>query len=415
MDGEGGGKRGGERAVVLVLTAIQVLHMTDFVIVMPLGPQFMAMFGLSPQQFSLVVSSYTFAAFASGLLGALVIDRFDRKRALLVLFAGFTLANLACAAADSFVWLVVARIMAGGFGGVLGALTFAIIGDRIPFERRGQATGIVMSGFAVASVLGVPLGLQLAAWWTWHAPFLMLTGAGAVVWLVAAAALPAMNGHFSDEGRIPPVATLRAVFADRGHWRAFALMIALIVGGFTVIPFFAPFLVTNLGLSEHQLVFVYLLGGVCTIVSSPLIGRWSDRFGKARMFTIVAGLSLIPLLVFTNLPALVSFVSLSPATLPLAAILVVTTTFIVLVSGRFVPAMALVTAAVEPRLRGAFMAVNSSIQSLAMGIAASVAGMIISRPDPHGPMLHYGWVGGLAACFTVLCLVLVRRLILRTS
>lgn len=406
---------GGERAVVLILTAIQVLHMTDFVIVMPLGPQFMTMFALSPQQFSLVVSSYTFAACVSGLLGALVIDRFDRKRALLALFAGFTVANLACAAADGFVTLVAARIMAGGFGGVLGALTFAIIGDRIPFERRGRATGIVMSGFAIASVLGVPLGLQLATWWTWHAPFLMLTGAGAVVWMVAAAALPAMNGHFSDEGRIPPVATLRAVLVDAGHWRAFVLMIALIFGGFTVIPFFAPFLVTTLGLSEHQLVLVYLLGGVCTIVSSPLIGRWSDRFGKARVFSIVAALSLIPLLVFTNLPALVSLTSLPLAALPLAVVLAISTTFIVLVSGRFVPAMALVTAAVEPRLRGAFMAVNSSLQSLAMGAAASLAGAIVARPDPHGPMLHYGWVGGLAAGATVLCLILVRRLILRTS
>lgn len=398
------GGSGGERAVVWILTAIQVLHMTDFVIVMPLGPQFMAMFALSPQQFALVVSCYTFAACASGLLGALVIDRFDRKRALLLLCAGFTLANLACALADSYATLLAARIMAGGFGGVLGALTFAIIGDRIPFERRGRATGVVMSGFAIASVLGVPLGLQLAAWWSWHAPFLMLTAAGAVVWAAAALALPAMRGHFSEEGRIPPLATLRAVLAERGHWRAFALMVALIFGGFTVIPFFAPYLVTNLGLGEHELVLVYLLGGVCTIVSSPLIGRWSDRHGKAKVFSLVAGLSLIPLLVFTNLPAA-----------PLAAVLAVTTSFIVLVSGRFVPAMALVTAAVEPRLRGAFMAVNSSIQSLAMGAAASLAGAIIARPDPHGPLLHYGWVGSLAACATVLCLVLVRRLILRPA
>lgn len=398
---------GSERALVLILTAIQVLHMTDFVIVMPLGPQFMTMFSLSPQQFSLVVSSYTFAACVSGLLGALVIDRFDRKRALLALFAGFTLANLACALADGFVMLVAARIMAGCFGGVLGALTFAIIGDRIPFERRGRATGVVMSGFSVASVLGVPLGLHLAATWSWHAPFLMLTGVGVLVWIVAAIALPVMRGHFSDEGRIPPLATLRAVFADAGHWRAFALMVALIFAGFTVIPFFAPYLVTTIGLSDHQLVLVYLLGGACTIVTSPLIGRWSDRFGKARVFTIVASLSLIPVLAFTTL--------VSWAPLPLTAVLAVTTTFIVLVTGRFVPAMALVTAVVEPRLRGAFMAVNSSIQSLAMGAAASLAGVIIARPDPQGPLLHYGWVGALAACATLLCLVLVRRLVLRTA
>src|ERR1043165_4883618 len=165
-----------ERLLLTVLTIIQVLHLTDFVIMMPLGPQLMRVFGISPTEFGLLVSSYTFAAAIAGILGALVIDRFDRKRALLALFAGFTAANLACALAPGFTALLGARILAGAFGGVLGALMFAILGDYIAPERRGRATGILMAGFSIASVAGVPAGLWLAAHWSWHAPFLVLTG-----------------------------------------------------------------------------------------------------------------------------------------------------------------------------------------------------------------------------------------------
>ncbi|HEX3135593.1 MAG TPA: MFS transporter [Planctomycetota bacterium] len=387
-----------ERLLIAILTAIQVLHLTDFVIMMPLGPQLMRVFAITPAQFGFMVSSYTFSAAIAGLVSALVIDRFDRKRALLTMFAGFVLANLACVAATDYLMLTGARILAGGFGGVLGALLFAIIGDYVAPERRGQATGILMAGFSIASVLGVPAGLWLAAEWSWHAPFLLLAGLGLVVWIVAALGLSRMRLHLERGAPHRPLATLLEVLREPNHWRAYVLMIALMFAGFSVIPFVSPFLVANVGLTEHHLALVYLIGGVCTVVTSPLIGRLVDRIGAVPVFLFAAGLSVVPIIALTNLPPLGEL-----------SILLITTVFIVFVSGRFVPAMTLITGSTEPHLRNAFMSVNSSIQSLAAGAAATVAGLIVTRPEPAGPLLHYNVVGFVAVGATIIAMFLAPR------
>jgi predicted MFS family arabinose efflux permease len=391
-------ERRAERLLIAVLCAIQVTHLTDFVILMPLGPQLMRVFTVTPQQFALLVSSYTFSAAVAGVVAALVIDRFGRKRALLWLYAGFTIATLACALAPGYGWLMAARIAAGACGGVLSALVLAVVGDAFPYARRGAATGAVMAGFSIASVAGVPLGLWLAARWSWHAPFYLLTGLSAAVWTMAAVALPPLRGHLQAGPRDAHATTLARLFGDPNHRWAFALTVTLMFAGFSVIPFLSPYLVANVGLGEPQLAYVYLLGGICTVVTSNLIGRCADRFGKAATFTAVAAVSLAPILVVTNLRQA-----------PLATTLLITTVFIIFVSGRFVPAMAMVTAAVDARHRGSFMSINSAIQSLAAGLAAYLAGLIIARPDEHGPLQHFDRVGALAAVATVACMVIVRR------
>jgi len=111
-----------ERLLLWTLAAINFTHIVDFMIMMPLGPELTRLFAISDTQFGLLVSSYSLAAGASGLLVSMFIDRFERKRALLWLYAGFALATLACGLAPTFATLMAARVAAGVFGGVLGAL-----------------------------------------------------------------------------------------------------------------------------------------------------------------------------------------------------------------------------------------------------------------------------------------------------
>ena len=91
-----------ELALLLTLAGIQVTHVLDIMIMMPLGPQLTALFAISDAQFGLLVSAYTFAAGASGLLAASFVDRFERKRLLLVLYFLFGLTTLACALAPTY-------------------------------------------------------------------------------------------------------------------------------------------------------------------------------------------------------------------------------------------------------------------------------------------------------------------------
>src|SRR3974377_1551734 len=193
-----------ERFLLLVLAAIQFTATVDFLIILPLGPQYMRVFNINPGQFGLIVSAYAIAAGISGVTTGVFLDRFDRKQALLWLYFGFTIGTLFCAVAPTYQLLVVARSVAGAFGGVAGAVVLAIIGDVVPEERRGRAMGLVMSSFSVASICGVPLGLLLASHINWHVPFFALAAISLLVLVAAACVLPSLRGHLEKGHRSDP-------------------------------------------------------------------------------------------------------------------------------------------------------------------------------------------------------------------
>jgi DHA1 family inner membrane transport protein len=389
-----------EWLLLLVLTAVQFCHILDFVLLMPLAPQLMRSLHVSPSGFGLLVSAYTFSAAISGLVAAAYMDRYDRKRSLLFLLAGFGLGTLVCGLVDSYALLMAARVATGAFGGVLAGVVFAIVGDQIRPERRGTAMGIIMGAFSAASVLGLPFGLSLAERFAWEAPFLVLAGVTAIVFVLGLVALPPMRAHLAhrtDEARV--FRELWEVARHPDHVRAFLLTIAVMFSAFTVVPFLAPYLTANTGMPEGKLDMMYLAGGLATLVTGPLVfGPAADRFGHARVFTITAVLSLIPIAAVTNLPRV-----------GLPVILAVTTLMMVMASGRMISVTALVTGVVEPRRRGSFMSLNSSIQQGAAGAASFVAGLMIGGGEGQ-PLTGYSRVGLVAMAATLVTLVLVRRL-----
>ena len=207
-----------EWSILAILVGVHFIHIMDFMIMMPLGPQFMRLFEITPPQFGFLVSIYTFSAGLCGFFAAFVIDRFDRKTVLIVLCGGFAAATLLCALAPNYPMLLAARAVAGAFGGMMGAVVFSIIGDIIPEYRRGAATGTVMSAFSLAAVLGLPIGLFLANLSDWRAPFFFLTVLGVLIIAAAWRALPPLRGH------LPPFRPARRCpgLAPRGRpcgWR----------------------------------------------------------------------------------------------------------------------------------------------------------------------------------------------------
>ena len=375
-----------ERWLLLTLASIQFTSVLDFMIMMPLGPQLTELFGISASEFGFLVSAYTFSAGLSGLLAATYIDRFGRKRMMLTLYPLFGAAALACSFAPTFAWLMVARVASGFFGGVLMALSQTIVAEVIPFERRGRAMGVVMTSFSVATVAGVPLALFLASHFNWHAPFLAIALMVSVCALGAAKTLPSLKGHLAAHpvGDSPPniLANLRLVLVDPNHLRAYAMSASMVFAGFAVIPYIALYLQGNAGFKPEQIPYVYLTGGICTLISARLIGHWSDRAGKAYAFRRLALLMPLPLLAMTL-----------SADLPMVGVLLVSSVLFVVMSGRMIPGMALIGAAADPRRRGSFMTLNSAVQSLAMGLAALVGGQILGR-DGNGHLTHY-WIAAL--------------------
>lgn len=387
-----------ERLLLFVLAAIQFTAVVDFLIILPLGPQYMRVFSITPGQFGTIVSSYAISAGISGVAAGFFLDRFDRKRALLGLYFGFTVGTFFCALAPTYHLLVAARAVAGAFGGVVGALILAIVGDVIPEARRGAAMGLVMSSFSVASICGVPIGLMLASNINWHVPFYVLAALSFIVLLAAGWVMPSLTGHLARAREEHPVARTLAVLGHADHQMAFVFMALLTFTGFVVFPNIANYMVMNVGLTEKQLPLIYLFGGLCTVFSMNWIGRWADRSGKLRVFVLMSLSATIPLLAITNLARVHLLIAIGTSTL-----------LMICMSGRMVPAMAMMTASIEARYRGGFMSINSSVQQFAAGLAAFVSGHIMGQ-TASGELTHFPAIGALSVVCALTCIYLARYL-----
>jgi MFS transporter, DHA1 family, inner membrane transport protein len=386
-----------ELYILLTLAAVQFTNIMDFMIMMPLGPQLRDIFHITPAQFGLLVSAYTLTAGTVGFFSSFVIDRFDRKRSLTWAYLGFTIGTFMCAFAPNYHLLLLARAGTGVFGGLIGGLTFSITGDLIPFARRGRAMGIVMTSFSAASVFGVPFGLFIASKYDWHAPFVFLGVFGLVLQLLIYKVIPPVGAHLASSREQKPFELLQSILKNRSQRFALFLTSMLMLGQFTIIPFLADYMVRNVGFKNSQLPYIYFFGGLATIFSSPIIGKLADRYGAANVFFIAAVLALIPIWIITHL---------SPT--PVWIVLIVTTLFFVIGGGRMVPAMALVTSAVEPRFRGGFMSLNGSLQQLFSGVAAFVGGLIVYEAD--GKLVNYNYVCYLTIFATLMCLWISRQI-----
>jgi MFS transporter, DHA1 family, inner membrane transport protein len=387
-----------ERVILLILASVQFTSIVDFMVVMPLGPQLERTLHLSPAQFGMIISSYTFAAGIAGLIASVVVDRFARRPAFLTLYVGFLAGTLLCGMAPNYATLLAARFVTGAFGGILGGMAMAIIGDVFHEERRGRATGALMSAFALASVFGVPIGLTLGLRYGWHAPFLVLAALGLPVLFISARALPRLDSHLTKVAREHPLEQLRATFTDANHLRAFALSVSLMLGSFAVLPFLSPFLVANVGVAEKHLPIAYILGGALTLVGAPLAGRMADRYGKLRVYRVIAPMTAVVMLIMTNLPPVPLWVA------------VVTMALLMLSNaGRMVPAMAMITSSVLSHRRGGFLGANAAVQHIAAGLGTSIGGQVLSKAA-DGRMLNYPLAGLIGAGVTLASLWLAGRL-----
>lgn len=387
---------GRERATLLTLGAVQFTHILDFMIMMPLGAQLMVAFAITPAQFSHLVASYGIAAAVSGFAGGFLLDRFDRKRALLVLYAGFGVATFACGLAPNYEMLLLARLAAGAFGGLASSLVTAMVGDFIPPARRGRAMAFVSAAFPVATVLGVPAGLILAGHFGWHAAFFLLAGCAVLNLLIASLALPhlrtAVHGH-------EPAKQMKEIMTHGVHLRAFAVGTMLGMAGGILVPFLAPSFIANLGLNEQfQLPLAYAVGGIATAVSTPIVGWLSDHMDRLRLLTYMSlGAVAVTLVIMRLGSSSVAFACLMMAL------------FMVTMSGRYAPAMTMITNAVDARYRGGFMSIISALQLAANAVASILAGLFVTR-SPDGHLLGLPMVGYMATGFFALTILFAIQL-----
>ncbi|SHG71662.1 MFS transporter [Massilia sp. CF038] len=380
---------GYQKFVAGMLAFLQFAVILDFMVMAPLGALIMPALGITPARFGMVVSAYAFSAGISGVLAAGFADRFDRKRLLLFFYAGFLGGTLWCAMAQSFESLLAARIVTGLFGGVIGSVLLAIMTDLYAPNLRGRAMGILQTAFAGSQIMGLPIALYLSNHWSWHAPFFMIVGVGILGGIVVVWRLQPVNAHLALPRETSAFKHLLGTVGDKRHLPAFATTALLTTGGFMLMPFSSVFTVNNLGIHIAQLPTIYLVTGLCTMFAGPLVGKAADRFGKMPVFLAGSVLTSVMVVTYTHL-----------GPVPLPAVIAVNVILFIGIFSRMIPYQAMSASVPEPAKRGAFSAISAAIQQLSGGVAAVVAGHLVST-GADGKLVGFANVGYVVVCSTI--------------
>lgn len=373
-----------ERHLIFLIGSVQFVNVLDFMMVMPLGPDFASALDIPAAQLGVVGGAYTAAAAVAGVVGSLFLDRFDRRKALACSLLGLVVGT----ALGGFAWdlgsLIAARIVAGAFGGPATSVASAIIADVVPPERRGRAMGAVMGAFSAASVFGVPLGLELARLGGWQLPFFAVAGMGLVVIGLAIWMMPPLTGHLG--ARAVRSSGVLALLGNRTALLSLAASGCLMLGHFALIPNLSAYFQFNRGYPRGQLGFLYLVGGALNFLTMRLAGRTADRIGAARTAALGTAAYVGTLCFGFIVPLL--FV-------PVLALFV---TFMVTSSFRFVAVQSLTTRVPDPRERAGFLSVQSCVQHLASALGAMFASQVLSS-QPDGALVGMDVVAVFGALF----------------
>ncbi|MFL5352237.1 MFS transporter [Archangium sp.] len=353
-----------ERAVVFLIGAVQFINVLDFIMVTPLGPHFAAGLGIAPSHMGVIASGYTLPACVAGVAGSYFLDRFDRRKALAVAMLGLVAGTAAGGFATGLTSLLMARAVAGLFGGPATSLSMSIIADLIPVERRGRAMGAVMGAFSVASVLGIPLALMLAQWGNWRMPFLAVSVLGVLVVAGAIFYLPPIRGHL--ERQRGPVVSARDLFIRGDVLLSYTMTFLTNMAGFVIIVNLPVYVQHNLGYPPQTLNHIYLVGGVVSFVTLRMAGRAVDRLGSFRVGSVGVAFFIATLYV--------TFIQL-PAGVPLVAIFA----FFFMSNGvRNVAYSTLTSRVPEPAIRARFQSFQSAVQHLGASAGSLLSSALLT-------------------------------------
>jgi predicted MFS family arabinose efflux permease len=387
-----------ERRIIVLLAGVQFVNILDFMIVMPLGPDFARELDIPLSQLGTIGGVYTLSAAISGLLGAFFLDRFDRRTALALALLGLAVGTVGGAFATGFASLVFVRLIAGAFGGPATSVALSIVADVIPPERRGRALGSVMIAFSIATVLGVPFALELAHRGSWHTPFV---ATGLLAFVAAGAAwtvLPPLREHLTRE-TAPALIGFRRLLTRPVTLLSYAMTWTTMMGGFLLFPNLAAFIQANLHYPREDLGLLYGAGGFVSFMTLRMIGRLVDRYGSFPINAV--GTVLFVLVVW------VGFIWADPR-VPVMLVFVL----MMFASGlRNVSYSALTSKVPPPEERARFMSLQSMVQHLGSAAGAFLSSQILVESE--GRLLHMdrvSWIAvGLLLAMPPIVLAVERR------
>jgi predicted MFS family arabinose efflux permease len=361
-------KKCSPHVIVFTLWLLVFSSASQTMIISPILPQIGDDLGIADAVLGTLVTAYSLMVGMFAILSGPISDRIGRRKILLAGCGAMTLALAAHGLVDSYVSFLAVRVFAGMAGGILSGAAVSYIGDYFPYDRRGWATGWVMSGAAFGQIIGIPLGIVMAERWGFHSPFYLFA-------VTMAATLPLLYFGVPQPAvtRTSDALTVRRAAADYGAmlkrpevaWAAVAYFVMFF--GVAVFVIYLPtWLERDLGATGDQIALMFLIGGVANVIAGPQAGKLSDRIGRKGIILLATiGLSLlmvgtVPLV--TNITIAYGFFFLTMA----------------LVAMRVSPFSALLTGLVQDERRGSLMSLAVALGQLGFALGGAVAGPLFA-------------------------------------
>lgn len=387
--------------VVAILALTQFTVVLDFMVMSPLGDLLMKDLQVKPYQFGIVVSSYALAAGLSGFLTAGFADRFDRKRLLVFFYSGFIVGTLFCGFSNSYEQLVLARIVTGIFGGVMSSISMAIVADLFSLNQRGRVMGFMQMGFGLSQILGIPISLYIASKSNWQMPFYMIVCLSLIMLLAITLGMKPVRAHLDKKTDHSAFHHLITTIKNRNYRIGFMATAFMSLGGYFMMPWGSAFAVNNVGLSQNELPYLFMIVGVSTFLTMPLIGLLADKINKFQLFMSASIVMIAAVLIYVQLGQTTMFILILVNIFMMGGIM-----------ARMVPSQALTSSVPKLHDRGAFMSINSSLQQIAGGIAAIIGGKIVWQANPNAPLMNFDVLGYVVVGVIIINIYLTRRVYL---
>ncbi|MFS0553790.1 MFS transporter [Brevibacillus sp. 179-C9.3 HS] len=283
-----------------------VLGTSEFVIISLLS-EMASELGISISTVGSLVSAFAISfAIGTPILTA-VFSRFAKYPLMLTLIGVFITGNILTALSETYVLLLVSRILTAVVTGVLIALAMAVASETMPPQKRGRAISIIFAGFTIASVIGVPLGTFIGQWGGWQMAFWFAALLGVISLLASAATIPkGLTGSNSSlQKQIGLLTNTRIIIA-------FFIPALSIAATYTVYTYLTPLLQEVLFVPNQYIGLVFLLYGVISIFSTLIGGILAahNGIGKLRYVYLMQAVILASLYVSSH-SLIGGFISLS--------------------------------------------------------------------------------------------------------
>ncbi len=221
---------------------------------------------------------------------------------------------------------------------------------------------------------------------------------GVIIAILIAIKLQPLTKHLALQQDKSAFKHILHTVAKKDYRVGFTATSLMSIGGFMMMPFGSAFAINNLHITQHQLPLLFMVAGLSTLIIMPIVGKISDKIDKFKIFTFASALMIVMVLIYTNL-----------STTPLLVVIGLNVLMMAGIMSRMIPSQALITGIPDMQDRGAFMSINSSLQQIAGGIAAAVAGMIVVQKNKFSPLEHYNTLGYIIVCITILSVYLLSR------